>query len=271
MNRWTESEIQFIKDNYKTMDATLIANHLGRTISSVQIKANRLGVKKEGIHHYCENFFEDITTTDKAYWLGFIYADGYVCKDKNKPNTYYFGIELGINDKSHLLKFNKNIQGNAYISTRYRVSETNGKIVSGTVCSLRIYSTQMAKDLIKHGCCLNKSLVKEQPIGIPDEYMRDFVRGYFDGNGTIAMRYCGKAKRPYYISQISTGSKLFAAWLSEYLVSIGIENYRTHGRRNEYKICVCVKDSIKFMRYIYDESHEYLSRKYDLYKIAVYG
>lgn len=57
MNRWTESEIQFVKDNYKTMDATLIANHLGRTISSVQIKANRLGVKKEGIHHYCENFF----------------------------------------------------------------------------------------------------------------------------------------------------------------------------------------------------------------------
>ena len=59
-----------------------------------------------------ENYFEEITNENKAYWLGFIYADGSVRLRDRYPNKkwkpsiiYEFKIKLGIKDKEHLEKF----------------------------------------------------------------------------------------------------------------------------------------------------------------------
>ena len=66
------------------------------------------GVTIEDRQHkpkFNENIFDNIDTEEKAYWLGFIFADGYI--ETQKPNMKYsFEICLSCKDKHHLEKFN---------------------------------------------------------------------------------------------------------------------------------------------------------------------
>lgn len=49
---------------------------------------------------YNRHIFDEINSSEKAYWLGFIIADGYLNEDKNMLR-----IKLGSIDKHHLEKF----------------------------------------------------------------------------------------------------------------------------------------------------------------------
>ena len=51
--------------------------------------------------NYNDDLFEIINTEEKAYWLGFIYADGYV------SDEYSFEVSLSLKDKEHLMKLGK--------------------------------------------------------------------------------------------------------------------------------------------------------------------
>lgn len=43
----------------------------------------------------------------------------------------------------------------------------------------------MFGDLSKHGCVPNKSLILKFPTTLPNELVNDFIRGYFDGDGSV--------------------------------------------------------------------------------------
>ena len=61
----------------------------------------RQGIRK---HFFNENYFEVIDSEDKAYWLGFISADGCVAKS-SKYNSYRLQIAISSIDSDHLNKF----------------------------------------------------------------------------------------------------------------------------------------------------------------------
>lgn len=64
---------------------------------NVKTRSNKVNSRK----FYCdENSFSEINSEESAYWLGFMYADGYVTKEG------YVGLALSIIDKDHLEKFN---------------------------------------------------------------------------------------------------------------------------------------------------------------------
>ena len=92
------------------------------------------------------------------------------------------------------------------------------------MCVIRLFCKKIFDDLISHGCCQNKSLIKSAPIGIPNELMRHFIRGYFDGNGSIAYSYNRKVDKSYLKIAITTGSLDFANWLSTTLLDAGINS-----------------------------------------------
>ena len=72
---WKEFEDEYIK-KYYYKGAKEVQKHLpNRTISAIQNRAFVLGIK---YLTYNKNYFDVIDTPTKAYWLGFLYADGYV-------------------------------------------------------------------------------------------------------------------------------------------------------------------------------------------------
>ena len=96
-----------------------------------------------------EFFFEVIDTEEKAYWLGFMYADGNVQWRSSESGH----ISITLKDNDHLEKFNK-----------------------------------LAEDLTKHGCHANKTYDLTFPnkeVFANKDLIRHFIRGYFDGDGTV--------------------------------------------------------------------------------------
>jgi hypothetical protein len=121
------------------------------------------------------NFFSDINTENKAYWLGFLMADGCII-DKVKSGSLQLSIRLSKRDLTHLKKFHEDI-------------DSLNKIGFGKHND--IYSSHssdiLCNDLIKLGCTPRKSLTLMFPQTIPDDLMNHFIRGYFDGDGSTSI------------------------------------------------------------------------------------
>lgn len=263
---WTDEEINYLLNNYQNITYRDIARHLNRSLDAVRSKASKYSLNKK--HYYCEyNYFESIDNEYKSYWLGFIFADGWIyAPSKNK--TGCIGIELKQSDIDHLRRFNKDISGNYKISTRIR--NTNFK-KSYKSCYIRIYSRKIAEDLINLGAVPNKSLIKKFPDCIPQNLIRHFIRGYFDGNGCVR---ASKDKSNHIISVRYTfysGSKDFISSLRDILITNNIfcseilQDTDSNGNKKKcYRFDVYSNhlNSLSLYSYMYDNSNVFLNRKY---------
>ena len=175
---------KFIRDNYITMTYTDIGKHIG--LDGKQVEGwirnhidNRIKKRRE----FNSSFFHEIDTSDKAYFLGFIFADGYITRSER---NYEFGIELQSCDK-YILEYLNNLIGGVHnIHHNHKkiiIANNKSESISDTDV-LRVYSKEMVNDLLSHGINFNKTLSKEIPI-VRDEYFFDFLRGYIDGDGCI--------------------------------------------------------------------------------------
>lgn len=119
-------------------------------------------------------FFETINTESKAYFLGLMYADGYVSKDKDCIT------EITLKDKILLEVFKKELKTNFKILDKY----VNGK----KYYRLTIHSKKINLDLKSLGCVQNKSLILKFPseVQVPKHLVHHFMRGYFDGDGCVS-------------------------------------------------------------------------------------
>ena len=122
-----------------------------------------------------EDYFETIDSFDKAYWLGMLYADGAIQDNQ-------FSIRLNLIDKEHIEKFKAAIGA---------VNNKVGKSVDvrfSSPCEIyycAVKSKKMYQDLVALGCTPRKSLTLSCIPNIEKEYVSSFIRGYFDGDGSI--------------------------------------------------------------------------------------
>jgi hypothetical protein len=144
---------------------------------------------------YIQNnsYFEKIDTERKAYWLGFLYADGCVFEKNEKNKTII--IQLHPNDRNILEEFLKDISSDRRICVNKK-----GYI------SISISNTNMANDLINLGCIPRKSLVLKFPNEnmVPKNLINHFIRGYMDGDGCIStyMKLRKDRKSPILICEV---------------------------------------------------------------------
>lgn len=137
-------------------------------------------------HYFNESFFENIDTEEKAYWLGFLYADGNVYIVKQKDGTSKGGtVELTLksSDVEHLYKFLKSIQADKDYPINKRINKIGDKTY--TAFRIELNSIKMCKDLINQGCVPQKSLILSAP-NINENLIHHFIRGYFDGDGCVS-------------------------------------------------------------------------------------
>ena len=192
--------------------------------------------------------FEIIDTEEKAYWLGFLYADGSVSSTDNR-------IELGLAEKdlNHIEKFKEFIGVPNKISYRpqtksYRYS---------------FKSIPCKEDLIKQGCVPKKSLILKFPTEqqVPNYLIKHFIRGYFDGDGWFS-----NTSSCFQVGIIGTED-----FIKGFLNIIEIQNKNnkifTVHREDGAKRYVFggLNDVTNFLNWIYKDATIYLDRKYNHY------
>lgn len=189
LNPFSDEEIKIIKENYNIINTSEIAKLLNRTVKQVNDKAYNLGLRRDMLKHdYDESFFEIIDSEEKAYWLGFIYADGCISQIFNKDTGALKGRTLEITlakiDKPHLEKFKKSIK------TSKNITERISKIKNHEFesCRIQIYNKKICDDLIRLNCTPTKSLTLKFPSDniVPNSLLNHFIRGYFDGDGCVS-------------------------------------------------------------------------------------
>ena len=259
---WSDYEINFVKDYYMEMKTSDISKILNRTNSAIELKASRMGLKK--YPYTCDyHYFDEIDTEEKAYWLGFLTADGWINKN-DKNNAGVTGIELQYGDIKHLKKFNKSIGGNYQIVDRWRTCSLSPYTEKKNhTCMIRIFSMTMYNSLVNKGFTKDKSYDYHIPI-LRKDLIRHYIRGYFDGDGCFTF-----TNKSFHVNFV-TASKVLNNDLLKILKSENfnpIENgYVNDFNTYMYRLDICRKnEKLKFLDWIYQDCNIYLDRKYKKY------
>ena len=241
--RWTNNELNVIKLNYGKISIKEISKLIDRTEDAIQNKGRQLGLKYEDKYNYDIDYFEHIDNFDKAYWLGFIYADGYVSYNEEKRN-YEFGIKLMKSDFKHLKKLNKCLKGNMNISFHKRQTFLKYGINKYYEdCVIRLYSKKFVENLIDKGVIPNKTLYIKFPK-LNEDLTWCFIRGYMDGDGHICIPK-QNSKYGYRIG-FTCASESFLIYLKNFLNKYGIISHINIDKKNGhiYKLEIREKQSI---------------------------
>ena len=212
---------------------------------------------------YNENFFDNIDTEEKAYWLGFIMADGSTRLNKQN-NPAQTSIEISKRDIEILNAFKNSIESNHIIRERSRRAVT-GKI--SKICSITISSQHLTKQLVSYGVVPNKTyigFINEEIFNDNEELIFHYLRGYSDGDGTI-----NKNKGSYVFKLVIKSESILNTikkWIKQYCnidVKIKLEIDKL-GSAHRLSI-QNKKEYFIFLDKLYKNANIYLDRKYQIY------
>lgn len=190
-----------------------------------------------------ENVFENIDSPDKAYWLGVMYSDGYICK---KKYTNSFGLAVSEKDFEWVEKFKTFLNYNGEIKV-YKGTSALSK--GNKYARLLIGNNKIVSDLEKLGVVEHKTKIISCLPNI--QFLDDFIRGYIDGDGSLLKRL------PCF--QIS-GNKDFLEDMAKYLKL----PYHLTPDKSIYSLRYNTKESRYLEKRLYKDANYYLKRKYDI-------
>lgn len=206
-------------------------------------------------YNYNDNYFENIDTEEKAYWLGFIAADGSIVN-----NNRALEISLKQSDRNHLVKF-----ANAIGETERMIKDRNQKCSNGkyyATSRITVCSPILINHLSRYGIVQNKGLNLNFPTFLNDDLLRHYLRGYFDGDGSISTNGKYRNGSPKYALNL-IATKSFLEDFMTHLETLEITKIKLQTKN---KMSVWNKVGINQIRiilsYLYDNCTTYLDRKY---------
>lgn len=204
---------------------------------------NGIEIKRHYGQTFDEHYFDNIDTPNKAYLLGFLYADGCV----NKNNVISFTLHR--NDKEILEMYASELK-----ATNQITDVKNKPHVRLAFCSKHMCNTLMSL-----GCGHNKTSSLKFP-DIPEIYKYDFIRGFMDGDGCISIKKQGTHK---YISLSFTGTEdMMNALNVIFKTNNPISFYR-----NAYALHIGKRtDVMRILNNIYKNAELYMTRKFNKYQ-----
>lgn len=242
---YLNNENSYVRKKYNCRDLTL-RNFL--TLHNIERKKKPQYTKNE-------NFFENIDSEEKAYFLGFICADGSIINNRNK-----LSFCINTKDIDILLKLKELLETTAPVGQSIYTDKRNGTIIN--TCGIQIYSKKIINDLSMLGINENKSNSLRMPV-IKEEFNKDFIRGLFDGDGYIRNK----------CSLISTLECLddIINYLKNFDIDINISDRRfaLQKEKNVYRIDISGDNKFKLLTLLYNNSNIHLERKYLSYLNAI--
>jgi hypothetical protein len=198
-----------------------------------------------------------------AYVLGYIYADGTLINADYIRGKY---ITITSVDKDSIKRLRAYLNSEHVIFTR-KPTHTKGKLQYG----LKVGSHKIYDDLLKLGLYPNKSLTISFP-DVPQKYLADFVRGYFDGDGCIYFEKSTGTQGQKIIKRLRTiftsGSKNYLVKMEENLKKIGLENGKIYKSQRAHQLVYPTKDSVTLFIRMYSNTgkNSFFMRKFNKFK-----
>lgn len=194
-----------------------------------------------------ETFFEKINTREKAYILGIMYSDGCV-------HYKCFKINLQEEDKEILEKIRLQLKYEGELEFL-----KNPNVRCKDQYQLRITRKKMVDDLKKLGCVEAKSNIIQFPTEdiVPKEFIWDFIRGIFDGDGSIRAR-----NNSIHLS--FAGCKIFNNGLKMLFSNNNIEckeYLKAHAQYSSEVVLTKTSESIKVLKLMYQNDTISMVRK----------
>ena len=222
--------------------------------SGIKLPKSRLNMSKLSLNI---DYFKEINSSEKAYWLGFICADGCIHKNGGK-------LTITVKDREICEKFKESINSEHKISDRQIFDKRTNK--NYFEYSIQITNALFVSNLVNLGITYNKSKELNFP-NIEEQYYPYFIAGLFDGDGSISFKSNGKVA----CNLISTKEVL--NFIQEYLqkmfnitpktlfqVSKHCDNVFKVYWQNDY-------DCLTLLNFIYQGNKNlYLFRKYERYE-----
>ena len=232
----------------------------------------KMGWEREGKHSVPrkysvnEDFFKVINTEQKAYVLGFICADGHVASDR-------ISICSAAKDVDILYDIRKSMDSNHPIKpykSKNPYNKSNRPILDMYV--LTINSVRLCTFLFNIGLTSNKSsnLTSKVIKYVPKYLIRDFLRGYFDGDGNVMF---GKRYNSGYKYNINVcGTEEFLNNSFQVYFPTTNKLYKDLYSRNCYVWKISSREKVyQFLKYLYENSSIHLQRKYLEYRKATWS
>lgn len=256
---WTEEQVEYVISKYEKELASIasIARMFSCDPDAIRGVLRKAGIQlrnRREDHPRKSDYFHAIDSSEKAYWLGLLYADGCVASDKTGNNR----ISLGMIDKDHVEKF---LVAIGAVNNKITTVKPKGFANASDTYYASVYDAEMREDLITLGCVPQKTKVINTIPDIPKEFLFDFVRGYFDGDGCIRF---DKNRNCYRMSFVC-GSEEFLKSIQHVL---GVSHLSiSHGKSGcsaSYFSIAAKSDLLRIITAMYEHSTEQsrLSRKY---------
>lgn len=261
-----EEKLEIVNLYLAGLGITKIHKKTGRSAITISKLLKEKGIEKRAIGSWTKKYscdedkFEKIDTPEKAYWLGFLYADGCI----TKVNTV--NVLLSKSERVHIEKFKRFLNATNPIEEREDMVSINGKSWMQGSCKIRVGSKKLCNDLIKLGCLRKKTYILKWPNSeqVPEGYINHFLRGWFDGDGSIWI-----TKKDDKTGLSITGTDEMNYPCQEYLKSKGIKSVISrHPSGKNISILGIFNYSgiFGFEKLVYKNANTYLQRKNDKFK-----
>ena len=256
--------ISMMKDIESGMPSVDVSNKYRCSLVNVNAFARRHNIKNRYQYRHSgyrdPYYFDDINSSDKAYILGFIAADGCVTDKEIK-------ISLSSVDSEILEKIRNTIGFDNKV--KFRTNSSTYK----RECSIALVSfgtQEMIKSLKNLGFNKNKTIDFKMPY-IPDEFKVDFFRGFVDGDGSFTEYTSNDGYTRYCFSLCGTYE--FLIEFRDYFSKLGIKfNSNIRKRFDTESCCYALSCSgrinvFPLLDIIYGnvDNKLFLKRKYDKY------
>lgn len=185
-----------------------------------------------------------------AYAIGLFTTDGCLSSDGRH-------LEFCSKDKEQVENFKKCLGLTNKITKKSRANEKIKKYYRVQFGSIQFYKFLQSIDL-----CQRKSYLL-QKLKIRRKYFRDFLRGVFDGDGTIDCFFHPESQYPQLKIKFSSASPRFLNWLqkeiNKNLHTRGYITENTRAQNLEYG----KSDSQKILKFMYYPPFICLTRKFE--------
>lgn len=221
------------------------------------------------------NYFDVINTPNKAYWLGFLFADGYIAKRIRKTNAGNERIEYNLkfsvkdSDDEILIKLVKDLESN------YPIHYYDVKSSLGDMREARLFITNkyMVEKLYnEYGIVPNRTSIQKIVEHLPENLYRYFILGLFDGDGSFSFYYIYETHRKMLLR--FGGSEEVLRFVESILIKeqlvapIQRQLSRRHKDGDGTWRCLTltgINNCTKILNWLYQDSPIYLERKYQKY------